>query len=294
MGKPVIEEKLGVVPFIGAVQEDQLQFAPVAGGGSGVGMLRRLGPAGLGGAHARIDAQKVVMILQDLFARRRGEREAGGLADLAKFRDGHGGLKNFQQVARGGDLVWRGQAVGGLEEAIGASQFARALVHQSNKRWHGTAGESGQGHGRVVVRPDQKRLRQGAHGNGFADFQRDAAGLDHGVGFFHEDIAREVRALIHEQRGQQLGRAGGRIGGGGIFAEQDLAGGDIHEERAAGVNFLGEGRRSEHLGRFGESGQLQKQQKSDGYALPMSEGMAGDFWIQREVTRRGHNDADCI
>src|SRR5258708_7271101 len=74
-GEAVMEEGFGVVPFVFAVEDDELEFVAVAGGGGGVGVVGFLGPAGFGGAHAGVNAEELVVVDEEAGAGLGGEFE---------------------------------------------------------------------------------------------------------------------------------------------------------------------------------------------------------------------------
>src|ERR1035437_5341767 len=81
-----IEKRLGIRPFVRAIQQDKMQFVTVAGGRRGKGVFRAERPARLGRPHAGIHAQELVVGLQRLEAGSRLEHDAGRATNVAQFR----------------------------------------------------------------------------------------------------------------------------------------------------------------------------------------------------------------
>ncbi len=280
MGEAVIEEFLGVVPLVFAVEDDELEFAAIAGDGGGVGVAGVHRPAGFGGAHAVIFSEQFIVVIYNAGTGLRGEMKFLGAADGAKFGDGYGRLEDFQQIGGGGVLALHGQAIGAFEGGVGAAELLGAGVHEGKEGGDGTAGVAGERHGGVVVGADEQRVNQVVDGDRFARDERDVAGLDLGVGFFDSDGAVQAAVFVNEEGGEQLDGARGGMGRGGVFLVEDGSGGGVEQQGAVGIN-LGGGRSRGLWRRLGRTfcwngdGQRRERQQKAGEANAQDKPVAG-------------------
>ena len=58
----------------------------------------------------------------------------------------------YGEIVRAGVVSWRVQAVGILEVGVGKPQLLCALIHERDKRWHGTSDAISNSHCRIISR----------------------------------------------------------------------------------------------------------------------------------------------
>ncbi len=237
MGEAVVEQRGGIAPFIRGIENGEEEFVSVLRNRGGVGVAGGVGPTGLGGAHAGIDAEEFVVVFEGLAA-------GGGLevvtlraGDAAQFGDVDEGLKDFHEILGSGVLAGGGQTVGGLEAGIATAEADGAGIHHADEVVEVAANVTAQGAGGIVVGAEEKGVGEVADGDGFAGDERDVAGFGL-VGGDDGDGAAEALVFVHEQGGEKFDRAGGGEVLFLVTGVEDFAGFGVDEEGALGADDL--------------------------------------------------------